>query len=82
MGDVGVGFGETLGLLVVEGELVRNAHAVLAAGEEVEGDEEGLAIMRQLARNLAWLLRCIEAGRAAGIPDPELREPVMTNFIR
>ncbi len=49
---------------------------------EVEGDEEGLAIMRQLARNLAWLLRCIEAGRAAGVGDPEPREPVMTNFIR
>ena len=49
---------------------------------EIEGDEEGLAIMRQLARNLAWLLRCIEAGRAAGVPNPAPREPVMTNFIR
>ena len=49
---------------------------------EVEADEEGMAIMRQLARNLAWLLRCIEAGRAAGVPDPAPHDPVRTNFVR
>ena len=35
--------------------------------EEVEQDLEGLMVMRTLGRNMAWLLRCIEAGRAAGI---------------
>ena len=48
---------------------------------QVEQDEEGKAIMRQLAQHLAWLLRCIEAGRAAGVPEPEPSEPVFTNFI-
>ncbi|NLA76808.1 MAG: flavodoxin family protein, partial [Clostridiales bacterium] len=39
-------------------------------------------IMRTLGRNMAWLLKSIEAGRNAGIsiPAPEKRE--MTNFIR
>ena len=49
---------------------------------EVVQDEEGMQIMRELGRNMAWLLKCIEAGRAAGIPDPVKEVPVMTNFIR
>ena len=48
---------------------------------EAESDDEGLACMRNLARNMAWLLRCIEAGRAAGIEAPEA-ERARTNFIR
>ena len=48
---------------------------------EAEQDGEGLAAMRNLARNMAWLLRCIEAGRAAGI-EPPSAERVRTNFIR
>lgn len=50
--------------------------------EEVRQDLEGLQIMRQLARNMAWILRSIEAGRQAGIPLPEMEAPVKTNFIR
>ena len=50
--------------------------------EQVRQDEEGMQVMRDLGRNMAWLLKCIEAGRAAGIPDPVKEKPVMTNFIR
>ena len=50
--------------------------------DEVRKDEEGMQVMRELGRNMAWLLKCIEAGRAAGIPDPVKEKPVMTNFIR
>ena len=50
--------------------------------EEVERDEEGLRTMRILARNMAWMLRCIEAGRAAGIEAPATEAGPMTNFIR
>ena len=32
--------------------------------------------------NMAWLLKCIEAGKAAGIEFPEREEPIRTNFIR
>ena len=31
--------------------------------EEVKQDLEGMQTMRQLARNMAWMLKCIEAGR-------------------
>lgn len=49
---------------------------------EVEGDGEGLHTMRTLGRNMAWLLRCIEAGREAGVPVPEIEPKVMTNYVR
>lgn len=50
--------------------------------EEVEQDAEGLFNMRVLGRNMAYLLCCLEAGRAAGISLPEQEPPVFTNFIR
>ncbi len=50
--------------------------------DDVRQDEEGLLIMRVLADNMAWLLKCIEAGRAAGIDVPAQRERVVTNFIK
>ena len=50
--------------------------------EEVERDEEGLAIMRQLGRNMAWMLRSIEAGREAGVELPAREFYKPTNFIR
>lgn len=50
--------------------------------EEVAQDLEGLQIMRHLGRNLAWLIKCIEAGKAAGIEVPVLEPRVNTNFIR
>ena len=50
--------------------------------EEVRQDREGLQTMRFLARNMAWLLRCIEAGKARGIEPPEQEPVVKTNFIR
>lgn len=50
--------------------------------EEVLRDEEGLQTMRTLAENLAWLLKCIEAGHAAGVAEPAYEAPLRTNFIR
>ena len=49
---------------------------------EVRQDEEGLQTMRTLGNNMAWLLKCIEAGRAAGIDPPGREELIRTNFIR
>ncbi len=49
---------------------------------EVRRDLEGLQIMRTLGKNMAWLLKCIEAAKAAGLPYPELEKPTPTNFIR
>ena len=51
--------------------------------EEVLQDLEGLQIMRTLGRNMAWMIKCIEAGKAAGITPPAGREErARTNFIR
>lgn len=49
---------------------------------DVEQDGEGLQTMRVLGQNMAWLLRCIEAGRAAGIERPVTDKVIRTNFIR
>ncbi len=50
--------------------------------DEVMQDKEGIQTMRTLGDNMAWLIKCIQAGKAAGInpPEPEPWEP--TNFIR
>lgn len=50
--------------------------------EEVIKDEEGMQTMRTLADNMAWLLKCIEAGKNAGIDQPEREQKIFTNFIR
>ena len=50
--------------------------------EEVRQDEEGMQVMRELGRNMAWLLKCIKAGQNAGIEPPVKETPVKTNFIR
>ena len=50
--------------------------------DEVLQDKEGLQVMRHLAMNMAWLLKCIEAGRINGIERPVLEEKIRTNFIR
>lgn len=50
--------------------------------EEVVKDAEGLQTMRALGRNIAWILKCIEAGKKAGVELPEPEPRVRTNFIR
>lgn len=53
-----------------------------SAPEEVLQDKEGVQIMETLGRNMAWLLKSIEAGKKAGVKQPEPVDKVMTNFIR
>ena len=50
--------------------------------DEVRQDSEGLQTMRTLAENFAWILKCIEAGKNAGINYPVHEETQYTNFIR
>jgi len=51
--------------------------------EQVMQDEEGLQIMRTLARNMAWMLKSFSLAREHGILPPR-REAIRktTNFIR
>jgi len=49
--------------------------------DEVRRDKEGLQTMRTLGENMAWLLKCIEAGNRAGVPKPAYEPKERTNFI-
>lgn len=49
--------------------------------QEVLQDAEGLQTMRNIAHNMAWLLRCIQLGREQGIV-PRTESGSWTNFIR
>src|SRR5574344_33355 len=50
--------------------------------EDVYADKEGVQIMQNLARNMAWILKCIDNGKKSGINPPDLPEKICTNFIR
>lgn len=50
--------------------------------EDVEKDLEGLQTMRTLGKNMAWLLKCIEAGKEKNITAPKAETSEWTNFIR
>ena len=52
------------------------------SAEEVAKDEEGMQTMRTLGNNMAWLLKCIQAGKNQGITFPEREPAIRTNFIR
>jgi multimeric flavodoxin WrbA len=49
--------------------------------DEVRQDLEGMQTMRTLGRNMAWLLKCLEAARST-VPYPEQEPRQRTNFIR
>lgn len=67
-------------MLVVTSQYWNQVHGAFA--EEVREDQEGLQTMRTLAKNMSWIMKCIEAGKQAGIPMP-VQEPVThTNFTR
>lgn len=50
--------------------------------EDVLQDQEGMQTMRNLGRNMAYLLKCIEAGKQSGITPPSAETQARTNFIR
>jgi multimeric flavodoxin WrbA len=53
-----------------------------AKPEDVLQDAEGLFTMKELGKNMAYLLRCLEAGRNAGVALPAQETKPFTNFIR
>lgn len=50
--------------------------------EDAKKDLEGMQVMRTLGNNMAWILKCIDAGKKSGINYPNQEERVWTNFIR
>ena len=70
---------------ILEMPLVNSTYWPMVHGsnaEEARQDAEGMQVMRNLGRNMAWLLKCIEAGKAACIQQPEAENAARTNFIR
>ena len=52
------------------------------APEQVHRDEEGVCILKSLATNMAWLLKCIDVASKHGVNLPLESQKTMTNFIR
>ena len=50
--------------------------------EEVRQDLEGMQVMRGIGKSMAWMVKCIAAGKSAGIDCPKPETAVRTNFIR
>ncbi|MGN0902295.1 MAG: flavodoxin family protein [Succinivibrio sp.] len=50
--------------------------------DEVKQDLEGMQNMRILARNMAYFLKCLDAGKKAGVMQPAKETVTFTNFIR
>ena len=50
--------------------------------EDVPEDAEGVQTLRNLARNMAYVMKCLKAGRDAGINPPAIETEVLTNFVR
>ena len=72
-------------LMINEMPVVSSQYWTMVHGnspEEVRQDAEGMQTMRILGKNMAWLLRCIETGRQAGILPERTEERVWTNFVR
>ena len=65
---------------VVSSQYWNQVHGFMA--EDVEKDAEGLQTMRTLGANMAWLLKCIEAGKKNGVLEPVREQRQVTNFIR
>ena len=68
------------GLPIVPSQYWAMVHG--AKAEDVVHDLEGLQIMRSLAKNMAWMVKCFAAGKANGIERPALEPIIRTNFIR
>ena len=71
----------TISQMIVVGSTYWNEFHALTK-EDVPGDPEGLQTLRNLARNMVYVMRCLKAGRDAGIREPENASAVLTNFVR
>ena len=50
--------------------------------DDVPEDGEGVQTLQNLARNMVYVMKCLKAGRDAGIMPPTAKEEVFTNFVR
>ena len=67
-------------LVVVVSSYWKEFHALTK--DDVPQDPEGLQTLRNLARNMVYVMKCQKAGRDAGILPPANESGVFTNFVR
>ncbi len=71
----------TISQMIVVGSSYWNEFHAMTK-EDVPEDAEGVQTLQNLARNMAYVMKCLKAGREAGILPPAAREAVFTNFVR
>lgn len=52
-----------------------------ANADDTRADEEGLCTMRNIGKNMAWMLKCIDTAKKQGITPPE-QVRARTSFVR
>ncbi len=50
--------------------------------EQAESDVEGMQTMRILGENMAYMIKCINAGKELGVKQPEEQVHIKTNFYK
>lgn len=68
------------GMPVVPSNYCNMVHGHLL--EEAEQDLEGLQTMRTLAGNMAYMLKCFDAGKRQNVAKPKKEAKVKTSYIR
>ena len=53
-----------------------------AMADQVPSDEEGLQVMRTLAHNMAFMLKCKQVALRNGVEMPSRETGIFTNFVR
>ena len=71
----------TISQMIVVGSTYWNEFHALTK-DDVPQDPEGLQTLRNLARNMVYVMKCQKAGRDAGILPPANESGVFTNFVR
>lgn len=71
----------TISQMIVVGSTYWNEFHALTK-EDVPEDPEGLQTLQNLACNMVYVMKCLKAGRDAGIMPPATKEEVFTNFVR
>ena len=67
-------------MIIVSGQYWPMVHG--QTPEQVVQDEEGMQVMRTIGKNMAWVLKCMKAGKDAGINPPAGEDKIKTNIIR
>ena len=71
----------TISQMIVVGSSYWNEFHALTK-DDVPQDPEGLQTLRNLARNMVYVMKCQKAGRDSGILPPANESGVFTNFVR